>query len=285
MRGKEAVRGAFQQARAEGRAALVLYWPLGYPDLETSIAVVVALAQAGADALELGVPFSDPLADGPTIQRATHRALQHGVRTPAVLEAVARIRGAGVRQALCLMTYVNPVLAWGLSAFMEAARRAGGDGVILPDVPLEESAPFRAAAEAAGLAWVPLAAPTTPDPRLRALAATATGFLYLVSVTGITGVRERLPEEVVDHLRRARGAAEGVPVAVGFGISRPEQVAALAREADGVVIGSALIQHGEACGFDREALQAFVADLRRAAVRTGAPPRCAVPSWEGDPET
>ncbi|MER3558428.1 MAG: tryptophan synthase subunit alpha [Armatimonadota bacterium] len=172
MRGKEAVRGAFQQARAEGRAALVLYWPLGYPDLETSIAVVVALAQAGADALELGVPFSDPLADGPTIQRATHRALQHGVRTPAVLEAVARIRGAGVRQALCLMTYVNPVLAWGLSAFMEAARRAGGDGVILPDVPLEESAPFRAAAEAAGLAWVPLAAPTTPERRLWTSAST-----------------------------------------------------------------------------------------------------------------
>ncbi|WP_376792213.1 tryptophan synthase subunit alpha, partial [Thermoflexus sp.] len=240
------------------------YWPVGYPDLETSIRVVAALAQAGADLIELGVPFSDPLADGPVIQRATQRALENGVRTPHVLEAAARLRAMGVRQPLCLMTYVNPILAYGISRFLGEAVRVGVNGLIVPDLPLEEAEELRAAAGAADLAWVPLAAPTTSDERLARIAASATGFLYLVSVTGITGARDQLPMDVIVQLRRARRMANGVPVALGFGISRPEHVRALASEADGLVIGSALIQHGEASGFHEGALVAFVRALQRA---------------------
>jgi len=276
MRGVSAVRDAFRRARAESRAALILYWPVGYPDLATSVRLVVAMARSGADLIELGVPFSDPLADGPTIQRATYRALQQGVRTGEVLEAVARIREAGVEQPLCLMTYTNPVLAWGPEAFVESVQKHGADGLIVPDLPLEESAPFQSALGALGLAWVPLAAPTTPDARLAALAAGATGFLYFVSVTGITGARERLPDEVVGHLRRARRMADGVPVAVGFGVSRPEHVAWLATEADGVVVGSALIHRAESADFGGEAVEAFVRALRDAgrwALTDGLSPR------------
>ena len=267
MRGVEAVREAFRRARAERRAALVLYWPVGYPDLEASIRIVGLLARAGADLIELGLPFSDPLADGPVIQRAVHRALQAGFRTPQILEVLARLRAEGVGIPLCLMSYVNPLLAAGLPGFLEEAARAGADGLIVPDLPLEEAEAMRTAAGAAGLAWIPLAAPTTPDERLARIAATATGFLYLVSVTGITGVRDRLPEEVVAHLRRARRHAGGVPVAVGFGISRPDHAAGLAPEADGLVVGSALIRHAEACGFDEASLAAFVRAMRAAAAR------------------
>lgn len=263
------VREAFRAARAEGRPALIVYWPVGYPDFETSIRIVLALARAGADLIELGLPFSDPLADGPVIQRATQRALANGVRTPHGLAAAARLRAAGLRQPLCLMTYVNPILAYSVPRFLEDAARAGVDGLIVPDLPLEEAEALRAAAKAAGLAWGPLAAPTTPDDRLARIAATATGFLYLVSVTGITGARDRLPPDVVEHLRRARRTANGVPVALGFGISRPDHVRALGPEADGLVIGSALIQHGEAMGFDEEALSAFVRALREAAQGAG----------------
>jgi len=265
MIGIEAVRGAFARARAAGRPALIFYWPVGYPDLATSIRVAAALAEAGADLLELGLPFSDPLADGPVIQRAAQRALENGVRTPHVLEAAARLRALGVRVPLCLMSYANPILAWGIPRFMEEMAGAGMDGLIVPDLPLEEAGEWRAAADAAGLAWVPLAAPTTPDERLARIAATATGFLYLVSVTGITGARDRLPPDVGAHLRRARRAANGVPVALGFGISRPEHVRALGPEADGLVIGSALIQQAEASGFAEEALSAFARALRAAA--------------------
>ncbi|HXF69682.1 MAG TPA: tryptophan synthase subunit alpha [Thermoflexus sp.] len=262
MDGIYAIGEAFRNARAEGRPALIFYWPVGYPDLETSIRVVAALAQAGADLIELGVPFSDPLADGPVIQRATQRALENGVRTPHVLEAAARLRAMGVRQPLCLMTYVNPILAYGISRFLGEAVQAGVDGLIVPDLPLEEAEELRAAAGAAGLAWVPLAAPTTSDERMARIAAAATGFLYLVSVTGITGARDQLPADVIIQLQRARRAANGVPVALGFGISRPEHVRALASEADGLVIGSALIQHGEASGFREAALSAFVRAFR-----------------------
>jgi len=265
MNGIEAVREAFRRARVQGRPALIFYWPVGYPDLEASIRIVAALADAGADLIELGLPFSDPLADGPVIQRATQRALERGVRTPHILEAAARLRAMGVQRPLCLMTYINPVMAWGIPRFLTEAAQAGIHGLIVPDLPLEEAEELQVAAGAAGLAWVPLAAPTTPDERLARIAATATGFLYLVSVTGITGARDRLPVDVVAHLRRARRAADGVPVALGFGISRPEHVRALAPEADGLVVGSALIQHAEASGFAPEALRTFARALREAA--------------------
>lgn len=264
MNGIERVQETFRRARAQGRPALIFYWPMGYPDLEASVRIVAALAHAGADLIELGLPFSDPLADGPVIQRATQRALENRVRTPHVLEAAARLRAIGVRQPLCLMTYVNPILAWGIPRFLDEAVRAGIDGLIVPDLPLEEAEELRAAAGATGLAWVPLAAPTTPDERLARIAVTATGFLYLVSVTGITGARDRLPSDVAAHLRRARRAANGAPVALGFGISRPEHVRALAPEADGLVIGSALIQQGEASGFREEALSVFIQTLQEA---------------------
>ena len=205
--GLDRIAAAFAAARAEGRAALMPYFTLGYPDADTSEAVIRAIAAAGADLIELGVPFSDPLADGPTIQRSTQVALEGGMTVARCLALTRRLREAGVSQALLLMGYVNPILAYGAARFVADAAAAGADGLIIPDLPPEEAAAggaceIEAACAAHGLALVYLAAPTSTDERLATLAARTTGFLYLVSVAGVTGARG--PAARPGRVRRTR---------------------------------------------------------------------------------
>jgi tryptophan synthase alpha chain len=235
------ITSAFSAAHAAGRAALMPYFTAGFPDFATSEEVLFALAQSGADLIEIGVPFSDPLADGPVIQHSTQVALERGMTAEKCVELVRRLRARGVTQPLVLMGYANPILAFGLTRYVADVAAAGGDGLIVPDLPVEEADELADACSAAGLALIFLAAPTSPAERLAAIAARTTGFLYLVSLTGVTGARESLPDDLAAFVARARGVAR-VPVAVGFGIARPEQAAAVGKLADGVIIGSALIK-------------------------------------------
>ena len=230
----------FEAARQAGRRSLIVYLCGGDPDLASTERLVPALATAGADVIEIGVPFSDPLADGPTIQAASQRALAAGTTLAGLLDLVARLRRGGCEVPLVLMGYLNPIVRMGVGAFVDRAVAAGVDGCIVPDLPLEEAALVSEPAEARGLSLVLLAAPTTPPERLRAIGERTRGFLYYVSVTGVTGVRAALPPELPAELDRVR-AASRAPVAVGFGISEPAQARALAAHADAVVVGSALV--------------------------------------------
>jgi tryptophan synthase alpha chain len=228
------------EARSDGRRSLIVYLCAGDPDLQATERLVPALAEAGADVIELGVPFSDPLADGPTIQRAAERALRSGTTLPGILDLVGRLRGKGCEVPLALMGYMNPIVRMGVEPFVARSAEVGVDGFIVPDLPLEEADPLADAAAAKGLSLVLLAAPTTPPDRLRKIGERTRGFLYFVSITGVTGARAALPAELPARLDAVRAASKA-PVAVGFGISAPEQAAALAEHADAVVVGSALV--------------------------------------------
>jgi tryptophan synthase alpha chain len=230
-----------EESRRAGRKALVVYVCAGDPDLASTERLVPLLAEAGADVIELGVPFSDPLADGPTIQAASQRALRSGTSLQGVLDLVERLRQSRCQVPLVLFGYMNPILRMGLAPFTARAAQAGADGVLVPDLPLEEAGPLRQLAESQGLSLVLLAAPTTPPGRLRAIGAATSGFLYFVSVTGVTGARADFPADLPGRLALAR-AATAVPVAVGFGVSTPAQAHALSRHADAVVVGSALVE-------------------------------------------
>jgi tryptophan synthase alpha chain len=238
--GIEAIAEAFARARANGRrAALMPYLMGGYPDLETSRAIGIAYAEGGADLIELGVPFSDPLADGPVIHAAGTVALRGGATLPAVLEVARDIAG---RVPVVLMCYANPILTHGLERFLDTLVAARVSGLIVPDLPLEEATELRPACRARGLAFVPLVAPTTPAERLERIGAGASGFLYTVSVTGTTGERSEIAGGLATIVARV-AAHTKVPVAVGFGISTPEQAAAAAAAgADGVIIGTRLVR-------------------------------------------
>jgi tryptophan synthase alpha chain len=229
-----------EEARRTGRKALVTYVCAGDPDLAATERLVPALASAGADVIELGVPFSDPLADGPTIQAASQRALRSGTTLAGVLGLVQRLRQDGCQVPLVLFGYINPIVRMGLEAFVARAADAGADGLIVPDLPLEESEQLGRLAGSRSLSLVLLAAPTTPPERLRLIGERTRGFLYFVSVTGVTGARTELPVDLPEKLAAARGATS-VPVAVGFGVSTPEQAHSLAAHADAVVVGSALV--------------------------------------------
>jgi tryptophan synthase alpha chain len=229
----------FERLRANGERALVAYLMAGDPSLAETERLVVEAERRGADVVELGVPFSDPL-DGPVIQRAGVRALAMGTTLSRVLEMVATLRGR-VRVPLVLMAYYNPVLAFGLKAFARTAADAGADGVIVPDLPHEESGPLRAEAEPAGLDLIHLVAPTSPPARVKVIARLSRGFIYVVSLTGVTGERRELPKDLDAQLRTLR-LVTTKPVCVGFGVSTPEQVAAVGRVADGVVVGSAIVR-------------------------------------------
>lgn len=274
MNGVDRIAAVFAATRAEGRAALMPYLTLGYPSPEMTIPLVQAVVGAGADILELGIPFSDPLADGPTIQRATYRALQQGMTVARSLEMAAALRQEGVGVPFVLMSYYNPILAYGEEAFCHACREVGVDGLIVPDLPPEEGEALEALCRARRLALVYLLAPTSTPERIRRVAERTEGFLYLVSVTGTTGAREHLPPDLADFIQRVRAVTEK-PLAVGFGISRPEQARAVGALADGVIVGSALIQAVEAQGVSGAA--AFVADLRRA-LNAGATHAGSVPN-------
>lgn len=243
---------------------LIAYLMAGDPSPEATPLLVEAVARAGADIVELGIPFSDPLADGPVIQAAGQRALRSGTTVAGVLSLAARIREK-IPVPLVFMTYYNPILRYGPERFVADAARAGADGLIVPDLPVEEAGSLRDLADTAGLALVPLVAPTTPDERLGTIAACARGFIYCVSLTGVTGVRDQLPPEVAEFTARVRRHAR-LPIALGFGISKPEHVAAVAPLVDAVVVGSALVRMvGENSGAPEllaDRLAAFVRALK-----------------------
>jgi len=240
MTGVERIAEAFESARADGRrAALMPYLMGGFPDLATSEAIGLAYAEAGANLVELGVPFSDPLADGPVIHAAGVAALRSGATLEGVLGVCRKLSD---RLPVVVMCYANLVLARGLERFLDALQAAGASGLIVPDQPLEESEPTLKACDARGLALVPLVAPTTPEPRLRAIGARARGFIYAVSLTGTTGERAALDGDLAAVLARAAASTQ-VPVAVGFGIATPDQArAATDAGADGVIIGTRLVR-------------------------------------------
>lgn len=257
--GAERIAAAF--ARKAGRAALMPYLMGGFPDLETSRAIGLAYADGGADLVELGVPYSDPLADGPVIHEAGTKALAAGATLDGVLDVC---RTLSERLPVVLMCYANLVLARGVDAFAQAAVQAGASGLIVPDLPLEEAPDVLAACDASGLALVPLVAPTTPDERLRAIGERARGFLYTVSVAGTTGERTGTKASFAPILARARAATE-VPVALGFGIATPEAAAAAADAgADGVIVGSRLVREAADAADPPAAVRRVVSELAAA---------------------
>jgi len=220
------------------------YFPLGYPDIPTSVDVIEALAKNGADVVEVGLSFSDPLADGPVIQRATQVALEQGITIPKSLAAVAELRKRGVSVPLILMGYYNPILSYGLARFVNDAQAAGADGFIIPDLPPEEAEDFVGALREAPLPTLPLIhmlAPTSPGERMEMIARNAKGFIYLVSVTGITGERREMAAGLADLIAQVR-THTSAPVCVGFGIGTPEQAKAVGALADGVIVGTACVR-------------------------------------------
>jgi tryptophan synthase alpha chain len=223
----------------QNKPSLVAYVTCGDPDIATTRAIILAAIDAGAGVIELGVPFSDPLADGPVIQRASERALRHGVTIEQVLELAKDIRRRS-QAGMILFTYFNPVLRMGLQHFAAAAQDAGLDGALITDLPVEEAGPYLKEMRARDLATVFLAAPTSTDERLKLIAQASTGFVYAVSRTGVTGERKQLTDDAQKLVRRLRRHTK-LPIAVGFGISTPEQFATVAEFADGVVIGSAIV--------------------------------------------
>lgn len=228
---------AFAAARSGSRAALIPYYTAGFPTRAACLEALGAAATAGADVVEIGIPFSDPLADGPTIQRSTHAALEQGMTVAGVL---ALVRDAHLAIPVVLMTYVNPVLAYGAERFAQDARAAGVAGVLFTDLPAGAAPDLERAVSDAELDLIRLVAPTTTDERLAAAVRGAGGFIYLISRLGVTGARSDAPVDLDRHVRRLR-AVSRLPIAVGFGISTPAQAALAARSADGVVVGSALV--------------------------------------------
>jgi tryptophan synthase alpha chain len=231
----------FRRARRMGRSLFIPYITGGYPDTETCRRILDAMAGAGAEIIELGIPFSDPIADGVTIQEATFKALQAGATPRRVLELAGEISSSH-DVSIVILTYLNPVYRMGSRRFMEEASRRGVEGIIIPDLPLEEAGPVKGVAMEHGISLVLLAAPTTSDERLARILDETMGFTYLVSLTGTTGERDALPPTAIQLLRRSKSISPEKPVAVGFGVSRPDQAVELARlGADGVIAGSRII--------------------------------------------
>jgi tryptophan synthase alpha chain len=267
--GRTRIDAAFAKAKAERRAALVTYLMAGDPDLETSYGALCALRDHGADIIELGAPFTDPMADGPAIQKAGLRSLAAGTRLADVLALAARFRKEDDVTPLILMGYANPVHTMGYERFAAAAAEAGIDGTILVDLPPEEDAPLRAAYGPLGLSVIRLATPTTDAARAAKVADGASGFLYFVAVTGVTGAASADPAAIAAHVEMVR-TISGLPVCVGFGVKTGAQAAEMAKIADGVVVGSAFVEKaGDALAMGRSdtaapAMGALAGELRRA---------------------
>ncbi len=242
------------------RPSLVAYVTCGDPDLATTREVVLAAIEGGADVIELGVPFSDPVADGPVIQRASERALKHGTTLDQVLKLSVEVRRRS-QAGLIIFSYLNPIMRMGISQFCAAASEAGIDGALITDLPVEEAADYLREMRKRNLASVFLAAPTSTDQRLQSIANASTGFVYAVSRTGVTGARKQLPKDARDLVRRIRSHTK-LPVAVGFGISTPEQFAAVGEFADAAVVGSAIVETIERNpGKEPEAVAEFIRQL------------------------
>ena len=251
--------------------SLVAYVTCGDPDLATTREIVLAAIGAGAEVVELGVPFSDPLADGPVIQRASERALRGGTTLADVLQLAKEVRKQS-QAGLIIFSYLNPILRMGLTKFAAAAQDAGVDGALITDLPVEEADTYLAEMRKRDLATVFLAAPTSPDDRLKRIAKASTGFVYAVSRTGVTGARKQLPDDARELVRRVRKYTK-LPIAVGFGISTPEQFAAVGEFADAAVVGSAIVEMIERNrGKEAEAVAEFITELtvvsRRSSART-----------------
>jgi tryptophan synthase alpha chain len=230
----------FARLKAEGRGALMPYLMVGYPEKDSLETLAPALEAAGADLFEIGVPFSDPLADGATIQRASEQALTNGVNVAFAIASVAKLRSIGVKVPLVMMGYFNPFLQYGLEKFAVDAAAAGADGVIVPDLPPEEAGEFQRILAVHGLDFIMFVAPTTPDERIAQIVNVASGFIYCVSLTGVTGARTSLWDGLPAFLNRVRTHTD-LPLVVGFGISTPEHVRTVAQAADGAIVASALI--------------------------------------------
>lgn len=252
------ISDAFRRRADAGQSALVPYVTAGFPGPDDTLPVLHALAEAGADVVELGIPFSDPLADGPTIQRSSFRSLQAGTTVASVLDAVRGFR-AQHDTPVVLFTYLNPALRYGMDRFLEDAAEAGAQGLLLTDLPTGADEELEERIAGSALDLIRLVAPTTPARRIAAVARGGRGFLYYISRTGVTGARTELSAHLADEVAVVKDAVD-LPVAVGFGISTPEQARLVAEVADGVVVGSALVQALDEGGV--EAAAAFVADLR-----------------------
>jgi tryptophan synthase alpha chain len=262
------IAAAFRRAREEGRAAFIPFLTAGDPDADTTRSLVLALARRGADLIELGIPFSDPLADGATIQRASQRALRGGFTPRRALALAADLRRT-CDVPLILMSYANPIFSLGEDAFAAAAAEAGVDGLIVPDLPPEEGEGLRAACGRHRVATIAMIAPTTPPARISLLCRASRGYVYYVALRGVTGARTTMPPDLAAGIARVRAVTD-LPVAAGFGIGTPEQVRAVAREADAVIVGSAIVgaieEHaGREDLVDR--VGDFVAALRAATTR------------------
>lgn len=245
----------------DNKPSLVAYVTCGDPDLSTTRDVISAAIEAGAAVIELGVPFSDPLADGPVIQRASERALKHGTTLEQVLKLAAEIRVQSQSTGLIVFSYLNPILQMGLEKFCRVARHAGVDGVLVTDLPVEEAGDYLRELKKNDLAPIFLAAPTSPDARLKTITQASRGFVYAVSRTGVTGARKQLPEDAQGLVKRLRKFTS-LPIAVGFGISNPDQFRAVGRYADAGVVGSAIVQIIEANrGREAQAVGDFVRTL------------------------
>ena len=237
--GRSRLGDIFSRLRAEKRHGLVTYITAGDPDLPRTEGILRALDRAGADVIEVGVPFSDPLADGPVIQRATERALAAGATLAGVLATVAKVR-ADLRAGVVIFSYANPILRFGAERVADAARDAGVDGVLVLDLPIEESADFRDLLGSRGIDTILLLSPTTSDERLRTAVTLGSGFLYAISRLGVTGVRDQLADGAEEMVARIRAVSD-LPLALGFGISKPEHVRAVGQWADAAVVGSGLV--------------------------------------------
>ncbi|MBI4337820.1 MAG: tryptophan synthase subunit alpha [Chloroflexi bacterium] len=264
---------ALRAAGVRGEVGIIPFLTVGYPERDTVEAVVPALAKAGSAVVELGVPFSDPMADGTTIQRASFSALQRGVTLGRCLETVTRLRAAQIPVPVVLMGYYNPIVAYGPERTAADAAAAGVDGFIVADLPAEEAAPFQSYCEARGLALVPLLAPTSTEERIAAACRSARGFIYCVSLTGVTGARDQMAPGVAKLVSTVRKYT-ALPVAVGFGISRRQHVEAIAPYADAAVVGSALIQVLEQAPKDERSTRAaaFLLGLKVPRPRQDGPP-------------
>lgn len=260
MPGLESIQAMFQRTHAEGRAAFLPYFPIGYPTYAESIEAITQMAAQGVDGFEIGIPFSDPLADGPTIQAATQIALENGTTVSTALDAVHELRARGVQQPMLMFSYLNPLIAYGTDRFVQDAKAAGADGLIIPDLPPEEAHLFASACQQENMALVFFLAPTSDEQRIELVTQQATGFIYVVSLTGITGERTQLPPDLAEFITRLRKQTTH-PLVLGFGISTPDHARMVNNLVDGFIVGSALVRAAQN-GVD--AVRQLAEDLRQA---------------------